>query len=186
MKNNLKWAGSRSHCARQRGSALILVLVMVVILGLAAGIAGQSWKSLMQRAREAELLWRGEQYRQAIGRYYQVRHGAQQMYPARLEELLKDPRFPQRVRHLRQLYSDPMTGEEWGLVKDPAGRIIGVRSTSPLKPFQQDGFPKDLEAFRDKESYREWEFVFEPGRIKPKTVHRVDHASRPDAGPDKP
>jgi type II secretory pathway pseudopilin PulG len=163
----------------------MLVLALIVILGLAAGIAGQSWKSLMQRAREAELLWCGEQYRQAIGRYYQVRQGAPQVFPAKLEDLLKDPRFPQPVRHLRRLYKDPMTGGEWELIKEPAGRIIGVRSSSPLKPFQQDGFPKELEAFRDKESYREWEFIYEPGRRKPKSLPQAAPAPRPEADAGK-
>jgi Tfp pilus assembly protein PilE len=49
----------KSSQAGQRGAILIMLLVMVVILGLAAGMAGQSWRSTVQRAREAELLWRG-------------------------------------------------------------------------------------------------------------------------------
>ncbi|MCM2264307.1 MAG: type II secretion system GspH family protein [Desulfuromonadales bacterium] len=146
----------------ERGAALLTVLVMVVILGLTASMASQSLGALMQREHEAELLWRGQQYRQAIASYYNVKHGAQQMYPAKLEDLLKDPRFPGAVRHLRRLYTDPMTGEEWDLVKDPAEKIIGVRSTSDLEPFQQVGFPKGLENFDGKTAYREWEFVFVP------------------------
>lgn len=148
----------------------MLVLAIVVILGLTAGIAGQSWKSLMQRAREAELLWRGQQYRQAIGHYFQVRQGAAGAYPASLEELLKDPRFPQPVRHIRKLYNDPMTGEDWELVKGAGERIVGVRSTSHLKPFKQDGFPRELAAFNGRESYREWEFVYTPGTTKSKNL----------------
>ena len=90
-------------------------------------MAGQSLAALMQRERETELLWRGQQYRQAIASYCNVKQG---MYPAKLEDLLKDPRFPATVRHLRRLYLDPMTGKEWELVKDPAERLIGVRSSS--------------------------------------------------------
>lgn len=154
------------HCkcpvAGQRGAVLLLLLVAVVILGLAAGMAGQSWRSTMQRAREAELLWRGQQYQQAIASYYAVKHGPQQMFPAKLEHLLRDPRFPNLVRHLRKLYNDPMTGEDWELVTDPAERILGVRSTSDLQPFKQDGFTKELENLEGKSSYREWEFVYKP------------------------
>ncbi len=148
----------------QRGAILLLLLVMVVILGLSASMAGQSWRSTMQRAREAELLWRGQQYQQAIASYYAVKHGAVQMLPAKLEHLLRDPRFPGVVRHLRKLYDDPMTGKAWELVTDPAERIIGVRSSSDLVPFRKDGFPAELAAFKDKESYLEWEFVFAPSR----------------------
>jgi type II secretory pathway pseudopilin PulG len=148
----------------QRGAILLLLLVMVVILGLATSLAGQSWRSTMQRAREAELLWRGQQYQQAISSYYAVKHGSQQMLPAKLEDLLRDPRFPNVVRHLRKLYNDPMTGEDWELVTDPAERVIGVRSSSELEPFQQDGFPKELEKLQGKGSYREWEFAFVPAK----------------------
>ena len=146
----------------QRGGALLVVLVTVALLGLATAKAGQSWKAVMQQAREAELLWRGQQYQQAIQSYYQVKHGAQQMFPNKLEDLLRDPRFPGTVRHLRKLYADPMTGEDWVLIKDPAERIIGVRSASTLEPFKQEGFPEELEDLAQKSSYDEWEFVFKP------------------------
>lgn len=161
MRMILKHAGSA-----QRGAILILLMVMVVILGLAAGMAGQTWRNAMQRAREAELLWRGQQYQQAIASYYSVKHGPRQMFPATLEHLLRDPRFPNVVRHLRKLYDDPMTGQEWQLVTDPAERIIGVHSRSTLEPFQKDGFPKSLDKLQGKTSYKDWEFVFTPPRGK--------------------
>lgn len=153
-------------CDSQRGAILLMLMVVIVIMGLSAGIAGQSWRSTMQKAREAELLWRGQQYQQAIASYYAVKHGPQQMLPAKLEHLIRDPRFPGVVRHLRKQYDDPMTGEDWELVTDPAERIIGVRSTSELEPFRQDGFPKELEKLQGKSSYKEWEFVFEPPKKK--------------------
>ena len=146
----------------QRGAILLVLLVVVVVMGLAAGMAGQTWRSTMQQAREAELLWRGQQYQQAIASYYAVKHGPQNMLPSKLEHLLRDPRFPGIVRHLRKAYLDPMTGEELALVKDPAERILGVRSTSDMEPFKQDGFPKSLDKLKGKGSYAEWEFVFEP------------------------
>lgn len=145
----------------QRGAILLLLMVMVVIMGLAAGMAGQSWRATMQRAREAELLWRGEQYQKAIASYYAVRHGALQMFPAKVEHLLRDPRFPGTVRHLRKPYLDPMTGEDWELITDPSERIMGVRSKSDLEPFRKDGFPPALDKLKDKTSYQEWEFVYE-------------------------
>ncbi len=151
-----------SSQAGQRGAILLLLMVMVVILGLATGMAGQTWSSTVQRAREAELLWRGQQYQQAIASYYTVKHGPQQMFPAKLEHLLRDPRFPNVVRHLRKIYNDPMTGEDWELVTDPSERIIGVRSSSGLEPFKKNGFPKGLDDLADKSSYSDWEFVFAP------------------------
>lgn len=171
--------GSEAAAASQRGASLLLLLVMVAVLGLAAGLAGQSWRSTMQQAREAELLWRGRQYQQAITSYYAVRHGTQQMYPAKLEHLVRDPRFPGVVRHLRKLYPDPMTGEDWELVRDPAERIIGVRSTSELVPFKQDGFPRELQKLQGKGTYREWEFVFSPPQAQKGAAKQAGSASQP-------
>ncbi len=150
----------------QRGAVLIMLMVMVVILGLSASMAGRSLRSTMQQAREDELLWRGQQYQQALASYYAVKHGPQQMFPAELEHLLRDPRFPGVVRHLRKLYNDPMTGADWQLITDPAERIIGVRSSSDLTPFRRAGFPKALEKLNGATSYSEWAFVFAPAAKK--------------------
>ena len=63
-----------------------------------------------QREKEAELLFRGEQYREAIASYYKK----EQRYPQSLEELLEDKRYPMPVRHLRRLYRDPSPGRRNG------------------------------------------------------------------------
>jgi type II secretory pathway pseudopilin PulG len=167
----------------QHGAALLLVLVLVVILGLTAAMAGQSWRATMQRARETELLWRGQQYRQAIESYYNVEHGPQRMFPSKLDDLVRDPRSPGVIRHLRRLYLDPMTGEDWVLVKDPAERIIGVRSSSELEPFKQDGFPEEFEDFKEKTSYKEWEFVYKPPRKKSGQTQQQTSQPEPNTQP---
>jgi type II secretory pathway pseudopilin PulG len=123
----------------QRGVALMAVLVMVVIMGLGAGIVGTTWKAKVQRSKERELLWRGDQYRKAIASYYGVTRSGP--YPPNLEVLERDPRFLQRVRHIRRFFKDPITGTDFILIKDASGGITGVRSSSDLEPFKQDGFP---------------------------------------------
>ena len=154
----------------ERGFALLTVLVLVVVLGLALGLAGSSWTDIMQRAREEELFWRGDQYRKAIEAFYGVKHGGGlQVFPAKLEDLLRDPRSPGVVRYLRRLYPDPMTGGEWELIKDPSGRIQGVRSSSALRPFRQAGFPVGYENFEGRQNYSEWEFIYTPARPVPGT-----------------
>ena len=159
----------------QRGATLVVVLVIVVIMGLSLGIAGSTWRTVVQQAKEKELLFRGDQYRRAIGTYYKMVHGGTKgAFPTRLEDLLKDPRSLQTLRHIRKLYKDPMTGEDWVLIRQGgtvtgtvtasagAGGIIGVRSASDLEPFKKDGFPEENKKFKDKEKYSQWEFVYEP------------------------
>lgn len=79
-------------------------------------------------------------------------------YPATLDELLKDERFPGVRRHLRKVFVDPMTGKtEWGLVQ-VSGRIVGIHSLSTAVPIKQAGFEGDEQAFTGAQSYAEWVF----------------------------
>jgi len=149
----------RSVIGNQRGSTLLMVLATIVIIGLTVGIAGNSWKNIVQRDREAELFFRGDQYRRAIESY----HAAGGVYPLRLEDLLEDRRALYVRRHLRRLYSDPMTGDPFSPVVDTTGRIRGVYSSSGEKPFRRAGFPAVYEDFRKANTYRDWQFVFDPG-----------------------
>ena len=146
----------------QKGVALMGILVAVTILGLMSGIAGMTWTTKVQRAKEKELLWRGNQYRQAIESYYRTDHaGVSAKLPASLDVLVRDPRFVSPKRHIRKLYPDPITGEDWVLIKGPAGQVTGVRSSSTAEPFKKEGFDKENEKFSGKESYSEWEFIFD-------------------------
>jgi type II secretory pathway pseudopilin PulG len=144
----------------QNGSALLFVLVAVTIMGLLVGIAGSTWKTITQRAKEEELLWRGNQFRKAIGTYYNA--GPQVMFPQLLEQLNRDPRAVGTVRHLRRLYLDPITGDDWVLIKDSLGRIQGVRSSSPVEPFKKDNFSEENKDFAGKTAYADWRFVYTP------------------------
>ncbi len=149
----------------ERGATLMVVLVMIVVIGLAAGITGSTWKTMVQKSREEELFFRGDQYRRAIGNYFGTAHpGMQGQYPSSLEDLLKDPRSLATVRHIRKLYKDPFTDDDWVLIKDEGGRIKGVRSASTLEPFRKDGFPPGYEHFKGAQRYSDWEFVFVPQR----------------------
>lgn len=155
---------------RQRGFTYLLVLF--IIASVAAGLAavGELWATSRQREREAELLFAGNAIRQAIGAYFLATPGPLKQYPTTLEQLLKDPRFPDTRRYLRQLYPDPMTGSrEWALIKAPQGGIMGVASASEAAPRKRAGFRAPNQVFedqalllKDKLRYRDWEFIYEP------------------------
>src|SRR6516162_10687659 len=101
-------------------------------MGMLLTIAGRVWTTTVQREREAQLLWVGDAYRAAIGSFY--RHGGR--YPESLQQLVQDDRSPVTLRHLRQLYPDPMTGAaDWTLIPDPMSQhIMGVASSSKATP----------------------------------------------------
>lgn len=145
---------------RQKGIAYIGLLLMIVIIGIVAGTAADVYQQARQRSRETELLWIGNQYRQAITSYLTSAQGSNQGYPQRLEDLLLDPRFPGIRRHLRKLYPDPMTGKpDWELIMAPQGGIAGIKSRSTLTPLKQAGFRPQDALLENKATYAEWEFT---------------------------
>jgi type II secretory pathway pseudopilin PulG len=156
------------------GFTYIAALVMVVILGIMLAQTAEVWTTQMKREREVELIFRGTQYRDAMRRWYRFNPALGQAQGASLpgqqaarplndlKNLLVDPMSVSKVRCLRKLYSDPMTGKEWAVVKDASQRIVGVASTSEAAPIKQANFPFDLDPadFEGKKKYSEWQFIF--------------------------
>ena len=153
--------------------------MIVIIMGISLGAAGLSWRIIMQREREEELLYRGSQIRDAITRWYALKSVEQAAMPLRdLKDLLKDPRTPQTVRYLRRLYNDPMTNKEWELISDPSKGIQGVASTSQEKPLKTAGFPDDLQGFNGMTRYSDWRFIYAPS-----AAQQADSAQTPSLPP---
>lgn len=162
---------------KQNGFTYIGLLIAVVFLGLGAVGAARLLAATERAEREAELLFIGHQFRQAIRSYLNTGPGAGQ-YPAKLADLLQDSRYPTPKRHLRRLFVDPVTGlTDWGLVMAPEGGIMGVHSNSNREPKKRAGFALEdadielamktrLEAAQsDSElayTYRDWQFVYRP------------------------
>jgi len=142
-----------------KGFTYLMALMIIMVMGIMLGMVGQSWKTIMQREREAELIFRGTQIMEAIGRWNK---GAKHVKtPLRdLKDLVQDPRTLTTTRYLRRLYTDPMTGKEWNVINDPNLGITGVSSTSQAKPLKVGGFPEGFESFEKKEKYSDWLFVY--------------------------
>jgi type II secretory pathway pseudopilin PulG len=149
----------------QDGFTLLGLLFLVAGLGVAMAALGTMWHTAAQREKERDLLFIGNQYRQAIESFWKMPLpvGTPRRLPRNFDELLSDARFPTTVRHLRRFYRDPMmTGEtEWGLLKEPDGGIAGVYSKSTEAPFKRAGFAAADAHFQEAESYRDWVFRFD-------------------------
>ncbi|HZO01481.1 MAG TPA: type II secretion system protein [Burkholderiales bacterium] len=148
--------------AGQHGFTYLTILFLLAIMSGGLALAGEVWHTSATREKEAELLFIGNEYRKAIERYYLAGSGVRQ-YPKTLADLVKDPRQPGTVRHLRKLYPDPITGkDEWGLVKSADGGFAGVHSLSEAAPVKTAGFAVRDASFEGKTKYAEWQFVFAP------------------------
>ena len=105
-------------------------MVLVAVINITVAAALPSVSQAMRREREAELIFRGLQYAEAI-RVFQLRNGR---YPQSLRELLEiNPRC------IRQLWTDPFNDDgEWGLVLAQgaagSGRQVGTDTPTPGAP----------------------------------------------------
>jgi type II secretory pathway pseudopilin PulG len=111
------------------GYTLVVVVMLVAIMSIMMAVAVQTVSFQMQREREAELIFRGQQYVEGI-RLYRQKFGR---YPMRLKELWEaDPKV------LRQKWTDPITGsDQWGLVfLGQEGQQVGGAG-GPIPPGRQ-------------------------------------------------
>lgn len=143
----------------QRGVTFLALLLAIALVSAVLAAGASVWSQAQRRERETQLLWVGDQFRRAIAAY--ARSGeVSGTYPRRLEDLLDDPRSPARRRHLRQIYPDPMTdSDDWGLLRNPQGGIVGVHSRHPGVPIKTGRFPDDYAGFAEARSYADWKFA---------------------------
>lgn len=150
------------------------LLLVLAVSGASLAALGSSWSQHAQREREAELRFRGEQIREAIGRYRSAREPA--AWPRSLDELLTDERggFEGGPRHhLRRRWADPFTGQaDWELLPAPAPEtgFVGVRSRSAAPRLSLQG----AAALDGEPRVSDWRFVHTPttaGRAPRGTTH---------------
>lgn len=148
---------------RQAGFTYLGLIIFVFIIGL-VGAATLKIGALLQRAHmEEELLEIGYQFSAALKSYADATPRGQPTQPMTLQELLRDPRFPNPRRHLRKIFVDPLTGKaEWGLVRaGEGGRILGVHSLSQAAPLKVGNFDKRFPGFDKREHIADWKFMAE-------------------------
>ena len=149
----------------QRGFTYLGVLVIVALMGFGLAAFGELYSHAAQREKERELLFVGDQFRNAIESYYNKSPGAK-VYPKKLEDLLEDKRFPMPQHHLRRVYNDPMTGKaDWALVDAPGGGFMGVHSVSEQTPIKSGDFSAKDAALEDAENYTKWMFTYSPSGL---------------------
>jgi len=115
---------------REAGYTLLMVVFMVAIMSITALAVTPNLLTEGRREKEADMIWRGEQYQRAILLYFR-KFGK---YPTKIDDLTKQTNG---VRFLRQAYTDPMNKEDgsWRFIYvGPNGQLIGsLRPTTLLQ-----------------------------------------------------
>jgi type II secretory pathway pseudopilin PulG len=144
------------------GFTYLGMLMLVAISGVAMAGVGIIWHHDAQREREIELIFVGNQFQSAIISYYEKTPSGIKQFPAKLEDLVIDTRYPSVKRHLRKIYLDPMTqSQNWGLVLRQ-GRITAIYSLSEATPIKKNGFPNIFDRFSEARTYQDWKFGYAP------------------------
>lgn len=161
----------------EAGYALLMVLLLAALVLLSLSTAVPRLLTQGKREKEAELIFRGEQYRRAIGLFYK-KVGR---YPNSVEELLEtnDRAF------LRRAWPDPMTpGGEWRLIRVGAGggfigsvhsgredqegeqgrELVGDLESLPIAGVASRSPERSIRVYEGYESYEEWEFIYDPAK----------------------
>ncbi|HLY97343.1 MAG TPA: type II secretion system protein [Sideroxyarcus sp.] len=148
-------------------------MTIIFVMGVVLASAGEVWHLAAKREKEQELLFVDNQFRQAIKLYYEHTPPQALRYPVRLEDLLADPRYPSTQRYLRKIYADPISGStKWGVVKGPAGEILGVHSLSTAEPVKKSNFSIVDKNFENKTKYTDWVFMYAPGQYPASPLQR--------------
>jgi type II secretory pathway pseudopilin PulG len=96
----------------QEGTLLIILMIGLAVASIALTAGTQAWSTTWRRDNEEELIFRGNQYVDAIIAY-RKEHGGQ--FPLNLEDLYKPG--PRRLRYIRKLYKEPIGKDgKWGLL----------------------------------------------------------------------
>src|SRR6185369_15703960 len=130
----------------RNGFTFLMAIFMVMIIGIMLGMTGQSWKTIMKREREKELLFRGSQIKEAIENWNNPKYTVPGVAPRSgprpqlmdLKDLLNDPTSTTRLSFLPQsydtnlddknpkcapdcakkkIYQDPITLKEWTIIR---------------------------------------------------------------------
>lgn len=179
---------SKIEASDERGYAMAALLVGMSVMAIMMSVALPVWRTMAQREREAELIFRGEQYARAVELFQRKYAGG---FPPNLDVLLNE-------RLLRKRYTDPMTedgefqllyvgqdagqagrvgraGTQQGLT-EPAGRVSAApgRAGQPgrgpagaIGPGLQGGImgvtskstAQSLREYNGRGRYNEWAFV---------------------------
>lgn len=148
--------------AGQTGFVYIAVLVALFLVALATQGVMTSVAQQAQREREQALLRIGQMYVQAIGSYYQASPGVQKQWPRTLEDLLEDKRLISVKRHIRELYPDPISRQDWTLIQAPGGGLQGVASSSMAQPVRSAAVELDGLVLTPALHYADWQFIYQP------------------------
>jgi type II secretory pathway pseudopilin PulG len=186
------------------------LLTMLAVMSILLSAALPVWRHQMRREKEAELVFRGEQYARAIGLFNQKHR----TFPPNIDVLVQQ-------KFLRKKYKDPITGKDFrpiyaggipsrpGQGQAPRGvqRPQGDQTPDPqassslqpaLQPAQGSG-PRaglmgvtseseetSIRVYKGRTKYNQWQFVYAQASGRPGGPGARPMPGRPGGRPGRP
>jgi type II secretory pathway pseudopilin PulG len=119
--------GARSD----RGIAMVALLVAMTVMAVMLSVALPVYSTVARREREAELVFRGQQYARAVALFQRKNGNA---LPPNLDVLLDNG-------YLRKQYKDPITGGDFQLVGPGSPELAQALNSAPAQQQQGRGGP---------------------------------------------
>jgi type II secretory pathway pseudopilin PulG len=113
----------------ERGYVMAALLVAMTVMAIVLSTAIPVFQTVARREREAELVFRGEQYARAIGLFQRKYANAN---PPDVDVLIRE-------RFLRKKYKDPVTGGDFVVLSAGSPELARAMGTTPQQA--QDGQP---------------------------------------------
>jgi type II secretory pathway pseudopilin PulG len=167
-------AARHCRCTSESGYLMVALLVSMSVMAILMAAALPAWHTIGRREKEAELIFRGEQYARAI-RLWQRRFA--NASPPSIDVLVEQ-------RMLRKKYKDPITNDEFQILSagaPPAGQTQQTsllaqgagRSSGPIGTLQSRGDvvvggivgvtsksqEKSLRLYNGRDTYNQWVFM---------------------------
>lgn len=173
---NLRRNPARSN--PEAGYFLLVIMLMVAVMAIVSLAHVENVVTQLKHDREEELVHRGAQYARAIKKYYK-KFG---QYPVSLDQLDKS----NNMRFLRKRYKDPITGEDFRLIRQvdflqsqsgggdnkgssnqsnfgtPIGGSGPTIGGGPFIGVASTSPKASVMEFNNKNHYKDWMFVYLP------------------------
>jgi type II secretory pathway pseudopilin PulG len=157
---------------------MVAMLVAIAVAAVWMSAALPSWRQQAIREKEADLVFRGEQYARAIY-LYNRKNGA---LPQTIDQLVDG-------RYLRKKYLDPITGKDFVALGaptgQPTGRQGGQRGQAPFAPagaqagisgVRSTSTEQSIRIYNNATVYSQWAFDW------PLAMQRAGAAPTPEGG----
>lgn len=105
---------------------MVVLLVGMIGMGIMLTVAMRVWNQTVQREKEAELVFRGEQYARAIGLFQKKYANA---FPPNIDLLVQE-------KFLRKKFKDPITNDDFVPLRQGQGSTPGSGSQTSAQPGQ--------------------------------------------------